>query len=220
MTNAYFQDPNELISEFNEIIEQAEQKAIFTVGIELQKSEISKLNDYQKDLNKRKEIFAKKNQENDSNLIYCFSALVKVIQLELEMLVALKEDKMADAWDFLVDAEVILGNVIRNYPFETDHLYLQLNKFKNYEDLLFPKMTFHSAGSIVKESHCSICEEDYGKCDHIKGKLYNGELCCRIITEQELEEISLVKNPANKHCRTLYVEYDNKKIDLLTYREV
>lgn len=46
-----------------------------------------------------------------------------------------------------------------------------------------------------------------------------GEMCCRIITEMDLEEVSLVENPANKHCRTLTIEQNGKKIDIMTLRE-
>jgi hypothetical protein len=41
-----------------------------------------------------------------------------------------------------------------------------------------------------------------------------------MITEMELEEVSLVDNPANKHCRVLTIETDGKKIDIMTLREV
>jgi len=126
---------------------------------------------------------------------------------------------MATAWDILVDCQVHLGTVIRNYPFESDHLEHYLQHLHNYEKTLFPKMIFHSTGGFVKQSHCSICKKDYGNCDHIKGKLYNGELCTRNITEIELEEISVVKNPANKHCRVLHTEVNGIKTDALTLRK-
>ena len=58
------------------------------------------------------------------------------------------------------------------------------------------------------------------KCNHIKGKLYGGELCVRVITEMELEEVSLVDVPANKQCRVLTTAYNGKTVDTLTLREV
>jgi len=133
------------------------------------------------------------------------------------MLVNIKEDKMNEAWGNLVNAQVIYGTVVRNYPFENETGYIE--RLASYEKLLFPNLFFQSAGGIIKKSHCSICNSKYGKCDHLKGKLYNGELCCRIITEMELEEVSLVENPANKHCRVLTIEQNGKKIDIMTLRE-
>ena len=47
-----------------------------------------------------------------------------------------------------------------------------------------------------------------------------GELCLTLISEMELEEVSFVDNPANKHCRIMTIEHDEKTIDILTLREV
>jgi hypothetical protein len=71
---------------------------------------------------------------------------------------------------------------------------------------------------IVKESECSICKQDYGECDHVKGRAYMGELCVRIITKAELREISLVKEPANKHARALHFSEKEGNRDIITWR--
>jgi len=220
MTKAYLINPNELIRDYNEVIDEAQKKTFFTVGIELQKEEIDNLQTYIDKLSVRRKEFAEKNNGNEANLIYCFERLAMIIQSELKMLVSLKEDEMAQAWDILVDCQVHLGTVIRNYPFESDHLEHYLNRLHSYEKTLFPKMIFNSYGGFVKQSHCSICKSDYGDCDHIKGKLYNGEMCTRNITEVELEEISVVENPANKHCRVISIETNGIKKDVLTLREI
>lgn len=212
----YFINPNILIKEFNEIILPAEKKCFLTVGIEIQKEEIETLNIYINNLTEQKKKFIQDKWVNEANLLYCMITVVETIKSELQMLINLKEDKMAEAWGSLVNAQIILGTVIRNYPFDYSHLEKHLEKLHNYEKLLFPKMIFQSVGGFVKQSHCSICKEDYGSCDHLKGKLYAGEICCRNITEMDLEEVSIVENPANKHCRVLVID----KIDILTLRKV
>lgn len=220
MTQVYLINPNELIRDYNEVINKAQKIAVFTIGIELQKKEIENLQEYIDNLSKQKKEFESKNNGNEANLIYCFELLAMIIQSELKMLVCLKEDLMAQAWDILVDCQMHLGTVIRNYPFDSEHLENYLKRLDNYEKTLFPEMVFFSVGGFVKQSHCSICKADYGECDHIKGKLYNGVICTRNITEMELEEVSTVENPANKHCRVLYIEKNGIKIDALTLREV
>lgn len=45
-------------------------------------------------------------------------------------------------------------------------------------------------------------------------------MCVRMITEMELEEVSLVDIPANKQCRVLTTTYNGKTVDSLTLREV
>ena len=59
--------------------------------------------------------------ENEANLIYCIDNSLLAIQYELQMLVNIKEDKMNEAWGNLVNAQVVYGTVISNYPFELDN---------------------------------------------------------------------------------------------------
>ena len=217
---AFIENPELLINEFNEMAAIAQKKAFITVGIEIQQEEIDVLIDYIKELATLKKEFVEKKLENEANLVFTIENSLKVLQYELEMLVFIKQDKMAEAWNKLVDAQVIFGNVVRNYHFETDSLNGYLERLSNYEKLLFPELHFQSTGGIIKKSKCSICDSEYDRCDHIKGSLYRGEMCCRIITEMELEEVSFVENPANKHCRVLTIETDGKIIDIMTLRDV
>lgn len=211
---------NEIVIEFNKNIEFAQNKSIFTRGIELQKEEIEFLEKYKNKLSSFKSYFVDKQLEYESNLIFCFEESVRTIQLELTMIVNLKEDKMSIAWDNLVDAQVSASNVVSNHPKGHD-LEGYLDKLRSYEIILFPKMMFASIGGIIKKSECSICNDNYGKCNHIKGKVYMGEMCCRIITEMKLEEASIVENPANKHCRVLsYYTSKSEEVDTLTLRKI
>lgn len=215
----FIEYPNLLINEFNELVAVSQKKAFITVGIEIQKEEIETLKNYRIDLSKLKKEFVGKNLENEANLVYCIENSIKTIQYELEMLVNIKEDKMSEAWGNLVDAQVTFGTVVRNHLSESNFFNGYMERLANYEKLLFPSLFFQSIGGIIKKSHCSICNENFTRCDHIRGKLYLGELCCRIISEIDLEEVSFVDNPANKHCRTLTIETNGKIIDIMTLRE-
>src|SRR5690606_6488256 len=199
----FLENPNLLIKEFNEMAQVAQRKAFITVGIEIQKEEIETLTNYRNELKELKKQFVERKLENEANLIYCIENSLLAVQYELQMLVNIKEDKMREACGNLVNAQVIYGTVVRNYPFELETTNGYVERLEMYEKLLFPKMFFSSVGGIIKKSNCSICKESYGKCNHIKGRLYNGELCVREISEMELEEVSLVDVPANKHCITL-----------------
>ncbi|MDV3713798.1 hypothetical protein CMU40_14560 [Elizabethkingia anophelis] len=216
----FIENPTLLIEEFNKVAKIAQKKAFITIGIEIQKEEIEAIKVYRSDLDNLKKQFVERRLENEANLVYCIDNSLLVIQYELQMLVNIKEDKMHEAWGNLVNAQVTYGTVMRNFPFEFDEPNEYTDRLDTYEKLLFPKMFFLSTGSIIKKSHCSICEESFNKCDHIKGRLYNGELCTRIITEAEIEEASFVDTPANKHCRAISTSYDGKTIDLITLREI
>ena len=215
----FLENPNLLINEFNEMAAIAQRKAFVTVGIEIQKKEIETIINYRSELKELKNQFVEKNLEKESNLIYCLENSLLAVQYELQMLVNIKEDKMNEAWGNLVNAQVIYGTVVRNCPFELESTNRYVERLEAYEKLLFPKMFFSSVGGIIKKSNCSICKESYGKCNHIKGRLYYGELCVREITEMELEEVSLVDVPANKHCVMLQTTINNKTVDILTLRE-
>lgn len=211
---------DEIVIEFNKTIEIAQNRSIFTRGIELQKEKIEFLEKYKNKLSLFKSFFVDNQLEYESNLMFCFEESVRTIQLELTMIINLKEDKMDLAWDNLVDAQVSASNVIRNHP-NGQNLEGYLDKLRSYETILFPKMMFGSVGGIVKKSKCSICKDNYGKCNHIKGKVYMGEMCCRIITEMVLEEGSIVVNPADKHCRVLSISsIESGEIDILTLRKI
>lgn len=214
----FFHNPILLISEFNEMSAISQKKAFITVGIEIQELEIITIENYRKELRILKKMFVDENLENEANLVYCIDNSLLAIQYELKMLVNIKNDKMSEAWGNLVNAQVTYGTVIRNYPFELVSENGYMERLLNYEHLLFPDLFFHSVGGIIKKSHCSICKQSFNRCDHIKGKLYMGEMCCRIITEMDVEEVSLVKNPANKHCRVLSIEQNGKMIDIITLR--
>ena len=216
----FFDNPKLLIDEFNKMIFIAQKKAYITIGIEIQKEEITIIQNYLIDLSVLKKEYVERHLENEANLVYCIENSLLALKHELEMLIDIKEDRMANAWNNLVRAQVIYGTVLQNSTFlqETNENYLK--RLEEYEKLLFPNLYFQSVGGLIRQSHCSICNEKSGECDHIKGKLYYGELCSRIITEMEIEEISLVENPANKHCRIISVEQNGKTIDILTLREI
>lgn len=216
---AFLENPNLLIKEFNEMAATAQKKAFITVGLEIQKEEIKTLKTYRSDLLDLKRKYVESGLENEANLVFCIEQSLQSVEYELQMLVDIKEDRMSEAWSNLVNAQVTYGTVVRNCPFERESTVGFIARLEEYEKLLFPPMFFSSIGGIIKKSHCSICNENYSNCNHIKGKLYNGELCVRVITEMEIEEVSLVEEPASKHCRALTTTYNGKTVDRLTLRE-
>ncbi len=83
------------------------------------------------------------------------------------------------------------------------HLESYSEHLSALEKHIFPPQMFFSPGMIIKEARCSICDAEYGDCDHIAGKPYMGELCSRLILHVDVEEVSLVDKPANKHARLI-----------------
>ena len=212
------QSINIIIEEYNMMMNKSQNIAIYTRGIEIQKSEIENLEKFDLHLEKIKQKFIKTRNENFANLALCLQLGARAISFELKMLVNLKEDKMVEAWNCLIEAQNLTGIVIRNHPFDRGSLSGYKMRLQEYEKTLFPKMMFSSVGGIIKISKCSICGNDYDDCDHIKGKLYMGKMCSRIIKEMDLEEISLVENPEDKRCRIISTSDKGANIDTLTLR--
>jgi len=60
-----------------------------------------------------------------------------------------------------------------------------------------------SVAGIAKVAVCSICGEDYTKCNHVTGDIYAGESCRATVQEWLLGEFSLVADPINPATKIL-----------------
>lgn len=209
-----------LIEEFNRVISNSENIAIFTRDIDLQKKEEKTLNAFiQKAKNIRKTNI-KSYSEAELNLILCLIMSTEALLNEISMLINLKEGNMDAAWNHLIYAQNKTSIVACNHPLNNENnLKGYLARLDAYEKVIFPKMMFASTGSIILETKCSICKDDYEECDHMKGKMYNGVLCLREIHKFELEEVSIVDKPANKLCRITTIQRNGKNVDVLTLKE-
>jgi hypothetical protein len=210
---------SKLQKEYNDKLKKSQSKAIFTRAIEQQKDEISNIDDLLLKLYEFKKSVILEQDEINANLILCLELAAEAIKSELHMIINLKEGKMSLAWDCLVASQAAIIMSIKNNPISGDYLIGYANKLHMYEQILFPSMVFSSAGFIVSKSICSICNENYIDCEHIKGQAYLGKLCQQKILEiSELEEVSFVENPVDKRCRIVSYQENGKNYDALTHR--
>jgi hypothetical protein len=206
------------ISHFNAVVvEDCERFTVFARGIEFQKESIEKLERLKNEILDIKARIVKRADNDSANFILGLSCAASALIEELKMIVALKEDRANDAWDNLIEGQGHISTAIKAHD-NFRYLEKYADKLSVIEQLLFPQQSFCSPGMIVRESECSICKQDYGECDHIKGKAYMGELCVRIIKKAEFRELSLVKNPANKHARALHFADKEGNRDMMTWR--
>ncbi len=79
-----------------------------------------------------------------------------------------------------------------------DWMYSQLR----YWDHAFDYRWFFSIEAKISQAICTICHQDVrsSQCTHIKGWLYNGELAGTVLRQGKIIGVSLVKDPANRHC--------------------
>lgn len=157
--------------------------------------------------------------EDSANQLLSLEETLNGLIYELKMWVAFKDDDPHAAWTALVESQGAIRTAMQAHNI-SGHLENWVKRLYAIEHLLFPPQMFFSAGTIVKRSTCSICGQEYGDCEHVKGRAYMGEMCCREIQEFDLNEVSVVENPANKHCRVLRISDGDAMRDFMTWRLV
>lgn len=89
------------------------------------------------------------------------------------------------------------------YPYEENNELHVKSKFTDDETwgkIRKGELKGFSIGGIVTNSKCSICGEQYIKCNHITGQKYNGKKCINNIIAPTLCDISIVSDPVNTNC--------------------
>ena len=61
-----------------------------------------------------------------------------------------------------------------------------------------------SVGCAMGMAVCSVCGSEYGTCGHLKGEMYDGQVCCAILKEpMDAYEFSFVAVPAQRDAGVL-----------------
>lgn len=115
----------------------------------------------------------------------------------------LKEKRYRSSWDKLQDC-IGLAKMVGSYIEIENRLEISkvLHLLSSYETL-YPYSVFASSEYIVSKSHCSICGQSMLSlsCQHIKGKLYWGEVAVEMIDEiKTFQAVALVSHPEDKRC--------------------
>lgn len=191
------------LEEFKRIVDRNRKFLYYTRGIEFQKDSVTELETFKKKLVVLKEEMIEIKDEESANLMLSLEYLLDAYINDFKMLIFLKEDKMDKAWESLIKAQYSLRSSIQAHDVASNFdVENHLQKLLLIEKIFFPPFVFMSIAGTVESSKCSICNEEYGKCNHVKGKAYMGKLCHRVITKfKEFKDVSLVDNPGNKLCR-------------------
>jgi hypothetical protein len=209
------EDVNE---EVLETINNGMRHAHLSCGVEFQREHIDKLTSLHERLKKLRYYAIGQADEPYANAAFRAQMVVSGTKNFLEMWVLLKEDRPAEAWDKLADAQADF-EIAQRILFDpvTDDLLLHL---LSVEKAVFPPQTFFSTAFTYPEAFCSICGQRYGDCDHIKGRIYMGQICRRKIPRSEVREVSIVLNPEDKRCRIAEYAENGKVYCTLTRREI
>lgn len=132
----------------------------------------------------------------------------------------IKNKEYRDAWCDLEKCEIKYSSLEENSSEEfliNSRSKFIFDKVKKLQSL-YPYSVFASPGFTVGFYTCSICDHKIrprSRCEHKKGKVYNGELCLHVGHDMKFTEISLVTNPVQKYS----VVHNDETLDfsLLTY---
>lgn len=212
---------SELIEYLKEQIDSISRFGFFVRGAEFQEQSKADLNNLIKFIEKAKKKYIKKIDEKKSNELLAYQLLSKGLYFEISMIIDIKKDNIAAAWDNLVNAQSCVQSSIRiGIPNEA-HIINYLNRLLVIEKILFPPQLFASSGFIVSKSRCSLCDKNYNDCDHIKGMAYMGEMCVEIIEKiHEVKDISFVEDPFDKRCRAHSIKDQGVTRDIMTWRHL
>lgn len=158
--------------------------------------------------------------EDGANTCLCYAEMVTAVRSELSMWIALKDDDPNCAWEHLISAQMAARTAMQAHKL-AEGLHAYVDRLHDMEEILFPPQIFVSPGFVIGSSTCSICEMEYGDCNHLKGKPYMGEMCTRIIRDiRACEEVSIVKEPASKRHRALQIGDGSSMRDVMSWRVV
>ena len=210
-------EPSAWNDEFNVTVKGVERFLNITTASEIQADTIELLDRTLVALKGRKECAIRNRNEAMANMVLGCECVATTLQCELQMWVALKKEDVHAAWDLLIAAQSAAISAARAHP-GFRHWAQYQERLVLIQELMFPRQLFSSPGGKVIRAQCSICDAEYGVCDHIRGRAYMGEFCHRIIHRMELSEVSLVEEPANKLCRVVTMCFEGTMRDTLTWR--
>lgn len=204
--------------EMEATISECQRFMYITRAVEDQRATVETLRVLLEKLRTEKQVAIANRAEEWANLLLLNESITSMFYEFGRMWVFIKEDEMNQAWDSLVSAQIAIRDAIlvRSEP-ALESLNERLHII---EKTLFPPLIFNSPGFVAEASECSICRSEYGECEHVKGRVYMGQICSRIYTKFTIVEFSMVDDPANKHCRVLSFHKDGVTRDWMTWKVI
>lgn len=214
--------PEELIAEYESAAQSAQTMTFLARASELQDQAIAEIEQFLTRLGACKADCVRVSNESAANRLLSMELALAGVRSELVMWLKLKREDPEAAWDALVDAQTsIEATIVVRQQIGEDVTGLDnlLKKLLFVERFVFPPQLFSSVGGVASRRDCSICGRDYSECEHIAGRAYMGRLCHTIVADfEQLHEISLVDNPADKRCRITHFSDAGMMRNRMTWR--
>jgi hypothetical protein len=177
------------------------------------------LKDFMRSTVQLKEATIKEKDEDSANTLLAIECFCQALRFEMHMWLALKKEDPNKAWNHLIEAQDWVKASTRAKCLERLQQEEYIEKLHQIEKVVFPPQVFNSLSMVTKSVQCSICNEKYGKCNHIAGKAYMGRLCSEQVTDFEFQHVAIVSYPFDKKARVPEIEQNGKWKDLMTWIE-
>lgn len=209
---------NESVEEFVElyhaVVTDCERFAFLPRAKSYQRQSIEKLTDLLDQSSIAKQKMIEESDEDAANQILALQCMTQALRFELKMWIDLKNQEWEKAWNALVDAQEYAQSARSAHDIASScNVHNYIRKLSVIESFVFPPHTYNSPEIIVEEFLCTICNDDYTKCDHIAGRPYWGTFCNREYHNPLGSRGSaIVDNPKDKKARMTGHITDDRKI--------
>jgi hypothetical protein len=211
------QQQDEHIHAANALVEECSIYISPARDSELQKEVIQKIEGFARQNATMKAAAVEAGSEDFANICLGIEYVSTALRAEILMWVLIKQDKPDAAWGELVTAQIAVANAIRAHE-GFRQLEDAVERLDALEKVVFPPQVYLSMGTTVGRKVCSICGDDYFKCDHISGRPYWGELCGTILEDLIPDHVAIVQEPANKRCRVVYFDDGGGRRNRMTWK--
>mgnify|MGYP001576091034 CR=1 FL=1 len=212
---------NAPLERFEDIAGEVQTFTFLPRATELQAAACTRIQQFLEVLAENKTSCILRGDEECANTILAMELSLRTVLHEIQMWIDLKHDAPEAAWDHLVSAQYACeGAIAVRRQMGTDSAGPEnlLNKLLIIERFVFPPQVFNSVGGTARRRDCSICGDSYDDCGHIKGRAYMGTICHTIVCEMDLQEVSIVTDPADKRCRITHFSDQGKMRNKMTWR--
>jgi hypothetical protein len=114
-------------------------------------------------------------------------------------------------WNRIVDCLERLEYVqLRLDGAEVGQLIDRAHFLREQFDARFGTGLYANPEIVVRRELCSICNDDFRKCNHVAGRVYDGVLCRRLAEDAAVKSVTFVKQPVCLRCRVWPGTWDEK----------
>lgn len=171
-------------------------------------------------LNEKKIAVDKSNQDFAKQL-WIYETILKIQEDFIRSFKLMKEELFYEAWCSLEQTELGIGFLARHYDISNDEYKIcTIDRLTTGFQSIFPYKIFMSPELLEIEKICSVCKSPISirkPCEHIVGDIYDGKMCCRIVTKSKLLGMAMVFDPVQKYSVGFTVDKDGEKIDQYNY---